>query len=129
MQGLDDEQLATVAGLVDAPLTPAWSWWLSNYGVGIRFAEPVLYDDVAANTDVMIGYFMTIDEMRETIDDLEDSLPAHCLPFNDDASGNYLVIDSKGAVSWHIHDAPTDRNAKRVADSFEQFLLMLRRGA
>jgi len=128
IEGLDDDQLAEVSELLDAPLPPAWKWWLSTYGVGIKFTEPVVYDDAAAKTDVMIGYFMTIDEMRETIDDLEGSLATHRLPFNDDASGNYLVIDSKGAVSWHIHDAPTDRNVKRVADSFEKFLLMLRRG-
>ncbi|HTL37831.1 MAG TPA: SMI1/KNR4 family protein [Kofleriaceae bacterium] len=128
LKGLDEDELARVSELLGAALPAAWKWWLSTYGVGIEFAEPVVYDDVIARTDVMIGWFMTIDEMRETVADVEDSLAAHRLPFNDDASGNYLLIDSDGAVSWYIHDALTDRNTKRVAPSFEDFLLMLRRG-
>lgn len=128
VEGLDEAQLAQVAKLMNALLPPAWEWWLSSYGVGITFAEPVVYDDQAAKTDVLIGHFITVDEMRGTLDALEDSIAPHRLPFNDDASGNYLVIDSTGAVSWHIHDAPTDRNAELVAESFEAFLLMLRRG-
>lgn len=127
-KGLDEAQLAQVAELMEAPLPAAWTWWLSTYGAGIKFVEPVVYDDATAQIDVLIGNFMTIDEMREVVDDLEDSLARQRLPFNDDASGNYLVIASSGAVSWHIHDAPTDRNSEPVAASFEAFLLMLRRG-
>jgi len=128
IQALDADQLVEVSALIDGPLPAAWEWWLATYGVGIKFAEPVVYYDVAAQTDVMIGHFMTIDEMHQTIDDLEYSLAPRHLPFNDDASGNYLVIDREGRVSWHIHDAPTDQNAKPVADSFATFVLMLRRG-
>lgn len=128
VKGLDEAELAEVAELMGAPLPAAWKWWLSTYGAGIKFVEPVAYDDVSAQTDVMIGYFMTIDEMRDVVDAFEDSLARQRLPFIDDASGNYLVIASSGAVSWHIHDAPTDRNSEPVAASFEELLLMLRRG-
>ncbi len=127
-KGLDDDELEEVAELLGAPVPAPWKWWLSTYGDATKFAEPVVYDDPETKAEVMIGYFMSIDEMREAIDDLEDSLAPQRVPFNDDASGNYLVIDSKGAVSWHIHDKPRDRNTKRVADSFDKFLLMLRRG-
>ena len=128
LRGLDEEELRQVAGLIGGELPPAWKWWLSTFGDGVKFVEPVVYDDVKAKTDVLIGYFMTVDEMRQTIDDLEGSLAARRIPFIDDASGDYLVMDLEGAVAWHLHDRPRDRNSEHVAGSFEAFIRMLRRG-
>jgi len=76
----------------------------------------------------LFGDGLDVDEIKEHLDDFEGTLGPRRLPFNDDSSGNFLVVDSDGAVYYHLHDAYLERNEPRIADSFEQFVLMLQRG-
>ena len=128
LQPFTADELVALSALIDAPLPAALRWFWSTYGGDCGFVEPVVYIAVPSGLEVMIGDFVDAAAIHDIVDDLEGARPRHRIPFNDDASGNYLVADAAGPVAWHIHDALLDRNQDHVADSFEQFVLMLRRG-
>jgi hypothetical protein len=123
----EDEQRA-LAQVLGGALPAALRWWFATYGAGARFLEPVVYADPSEQIDVLVDGFLTVDEIRQTLDDLDGALPRGRLPVSDDGSGNFLVVEPKGATAKHLHDAPLDRNEQRIADSWQHFLLMLRRG-
>lgn len=123
---LSDAELRTLSQLLGAPLPDPLRWWFSKYGAAVKFVEPVLYG--TDDDEALLGHFIGVDEIRQTLEDSEGALAKHRLPINDDASGNFLVVDDRGAVYEHLHDAPRDRNERRVAASFDKFVLMLRRG-
>jgi hypothetical protein len=125
---LTSAELKTMSDLLGAPLPDPLRWWFSTYGAGVKFVEPVVFTAPGDDEEALLGHFIGVDEIRQTLEDFEDAMPALRLPINDDASGNVLVVDERGAVYEHIHDAPRDRNERCVASSFDKFVLMLRGG-
>jgi hypothetical protein len=103
-------------------------WWFTTYGAGIKFAEPVVYTDPVEGDEALVGHFIDAEEVVQTIDDFEGSMAAYRIPINDDGFGNFIVVDRDGVVYKHFHDAPLGEAERRLAPSFEQFILMLRRG-
>ena len=122
------EELRTLAGFLGEELPEALKWWFGKCGVGFQFVEPVVYTDPAEGVDVLVDGFLSLEEIRQTLDDLGGALAPQRLPLSDDGFGNFLVVTRGGAVAKHYHDAPLDRNERPVAESVERFLLMLRRG-
>jgi hypothetical protein len=127
-KSLSDAELSVLSQLLGAPLPPSLRWWFAKYGTGVDFVEPIVYTDPEEGEEVLLGHFIEADEIRQTIEDFEGAMAKQRLPINDDGFGNFIVIDPGGAVSKHYHDAPPDKAERRLADSFENFLLMLRRG-
>jgi hypothetical protein len=122
-----DTKLDELSALIGAPLYPALRWWWTTYGA-INFVEPVGWGGPPEALSYLFGYGLDEAEIMTQLDDFEGTLGPHRIPLNDDSSGNFLVVDPGGAVYYHIHDAYLDRNEPRIADSFEQFVLMLQRG-
>jgi hypothetical protein len=127
-QPLSDAELSALASLLGAPLPASLRWWFSKYGAGVDFVEPIVYPDPQEHEDVLLGGFIETDAIRQTLDDFEGAMAKHRLPINDDGFGNFIVVDPRGVVAKHYHDAPPGKAERRLADSFEKFLLMLRRG-
>jgi hypothetical protein len=125
MSSADQNRLSQLLG---ASLPASLRWWFSKYGAGVQFVEPVVYGDPEQGEAELLGHFIEADEIRQTLDDFEGSMAKQRLPINDDGFGNFIVVDSAGAVAKHYHDAPLDEAEHRIADSFEKFVLMLRRG-
>ena len=127
-QLLEHAQLDELSALLGAPLPASIRWWWSRFGCDIDFVQPVVYPDPYANEDTLLGWFLSAEEVRKTLDDYHGSLAPHRVPIINDGGDNFVVVDSDGSVYEHIHDAPLDRNTYRIADSFEQFVLSWRRG-
>lgn len=108
---------------------PALTWFWTAYGGGVEFVAPIVYVDPRANEPTLLGWFLTPDEIVEALSETEGALAVERIPFINDGGDNLLVIDRDGGVWEHVHDAPTDRNAYRVADSFEAFVRALELGA
>lgn len=117
-----------LAKTLGAPLPPALKWFWATFGGGVELAEPIVYFDPKAKEDTLLGWFLSPGEIEEALSDAAGALAAHRLPIGNDGGDNLLVIDKDGAVWQHLHDAPSNRNSYRVAESFEQFLLSLKRG-
>lgn len=122
--GADLDDLARCIG---APLPAALAWWLSTYGGGLAFAEPVVYDDPHSQVDVVLGHMINRDAMLQVLDDFDGCFAPHRLPFHDDEMGNYLLAGNDGVYEY-VHDAPSGAAERRLAPSFEAFIMMLRRG-
>lgn len=120
---IDGAMQADLERTIGAPLPSALSWWLAKYGGGVMFVKPVVY-----RVDVVLGWFMELDEIRQLLDAYSESLAPRRLPVINDGSDNLIVVDTDGSVWEHIHDAPPDDNSTRIADSFEAFILSLRIG-
>jgi hypothetical protein len=127
-QPLSDADLSALSRLLGAPLPASLRWWFSKYGAGVQFVEPIVYPDPEEHEDVLLGEFIEADAIRQTIEDFEGAIAKQRLPINDDGFGNFIGVDSRGVVAKHYHDAPPGEAERRLADSFEKFLLMLRRG-
>lgn len=125
---LSDAELSTLSTLLGAPLPPALRWWFSTYGAGVDFVEPVVYTDPEEGEDVLLGEFIDAATIRQTLVDFEGAMAKHRLPISDDGFGNFIVVDPAGSVAKHYHDAPPNEAERRLADSFERFVKMLRRG-
>lgn len=125
---ITDEVLRDLASLVHAPVPRALAWWWQHVGAGAQFAEPTVYFDPKAGEDVLLGRLLSVDEVRQAIDDYEESLAPHRFPIANDGGDNLLLVDRDGSVHQHLHDALLDRNTYPIADSFESFVLSLRRG-
>lgn len=104
-------------------LPDALRWWMATYGGGFTFKEPVLYDA----HDNVLGCFMTLEEIRDTIACCESTLPAGALPFHDDWCGGYLLVMPDGEIAQLVPDAPTEVLSD-VAPSFAAFIMSLRPG-
>lgn len=126
LQPFTTAQMDALAERIGALLPPALVWWLSTYGGGLVFSEPVVYDNPQSQVEVVLGHLLDRDEMLQVLEDFNGVFAPHRLPFHDDEIGNYLLVGSDG-VYEHIHDSP-DEAERRLAPSFEQFILMLRRG-
>jgi hypothetical protein len=107
-----------------ARLHPALRWWWSKYGA-VEFIEPVGWGE---QLQYLFGVSLNVREIKKRLDDFEGTLNAHRIPFNDDSTGNGVVVDPERSVYYYIPDAYLGRNEKLVAASFERFVLMLRRG-
>ena len=98
-------------------------WWMTTYGGGMSFTEPVLYDD----RDNVLGFFMTGDEIIDAIQSNEGVMPPNALPFHDDLCGGLLLLMPDGEIAQLVADSPTDVLTSAFP-SFATFLLALRRG-
>lgn len=96
---------------------------MTTYGGGFTFKEPVLYTE----HDNVLGCFMTLEEIRETIDSYDGTMPAGALPFHDDWCGGYLLLMPDGQIVQFVPDSPTDLLSD-MAPSFSAFIMSLRLG-
>jgi SMI1/KNR4 family protein SUKH-1 len=128
LRPFDEDQQDEIANLIDAPVPVSLRWWWSRFGGSIKFANPVVYIDPRTQEDILLGWFLGADEVKQALDDYSSALQPHRVPILDDGGGNLLVVDTDGLVYEHAHDAPLDDNEYRIADSFEEFLLSLRLG-
>lgn len=128
LRPFDDAQLREVSALVGKPLPAALRWWWSRYGGAMEFVEPVVYTDPLEHVEMRLGWFLDADQLRKTFDDFASAMHPNRVPVIEDDFGNLIVVDSDGSVYEHIHDAPLDRNENRIANSFEAFVRMLRKG-
>lgn len=128
MRPLESTAQKAIESKAGMKLPTSLHWWFATYGAGIKFDEPVVYTDPVESVDALVGDFIDADEIVKTIDAFEGSMAPNRIPINDDGFGNFIVVDPDGVVYKHFHDAPLGEAERRLAPSFEQFILMLRRG-
>jgi hypothetical protein len=97
-------------------------WWMSTYGGGMSFTEPVLYD----HRDSELGFFMTSEEIVDSIGEHKAVMPAGALPFHDDANGGLLLLMPDGEITQLVPDSEGEV-LSHAFPSFATFLLALRR--
>lgn len=135
----NDSKLRAIESATGAALPSDYKAFLAIYG-GCGFNVECKFPTEGGG--VYLGYFLSADEILESLQYVDDYLPRQVIPIHDDGGGNILCIstrdDSYGYVYFRNHSIGWDdsaedaENAKmramfQLSTSFTNFILSLER--